>query len=563
MNDAQNAQIDLSKFNLENIQQITLYIGQPPLLCQPARAYASASVLSIVPVHPRLTSAEPYHLTAGIKGGSFGLVNPYAQWQQRLSDHWSFTLNTNAQNANGRYKYRTAGTGSDTLATRQNAGIKSLQTDAAFYWKKNDSSKFILRVNEYAANQGLPDAVITYDNTIGGQHLWSNDMFIQASYEHIWKSSLHLLLNAKLSNDDQHYLDAPFLNQLGKLEQFYRQQEAYQSAALSYHIIPNWEVGYASDLAYTALDMSSVTINGIRHNASYPKRLTLLTVFSTKFALSQWLFQGSVLNTYVNDQVSSGIASSSRDIYSPAVEASWHPFAKKDFQFKAFYKDIFRYPTFNDLYYSEIGQRNLKPEFVKQYNLSADYTKALNGFINDVSAFADIFYNSVKDKIVAIPSQNAFIWSIVNFGKVDIRGFDFSLKAQTTAIAGWRFKLSANYTYQNALNITDPNNIGEYNAQLPYTPKQVVAVNAGVIYHRLSFYYNQISSSRRYTNNDESAELPAYSVSDASLSYTTHIKQNPLNLSLEINNLFNKSYQVISSFPMPGTSIRFTVQVTI
>ena len=47
LNDAQNGEIDLSKFNLINIQQITLFNAQPLDICQTAKAYAAANVLSI------------------------------------------------------------------------------------------------------------------------------------------------------------------------------------------------------------------------------------------------------------------------------------------------------------------------------------------------------------------------------------------------------------------------------------------------------------------------------------------------------------------------------------
>ena len=85
INDAENGQMDLSKFNLENVQEIALYNGQPPNICQPARSYASASVLCIKTVQPGLDADKPYLITAGIKAGSFGLANPYLLWQQRTS----------------------------------------------------------------------------------------------------------------------------------------------------------------------------------------------------------------------------------------------------------------------------------------------------------------------------------------------------------------------------------------------------------------------------------------------------------------------------------------------
>src|ERR1700712_391948 len=53
LNDAENGQVDLGKFNLNNVQEITLYNGQPPEICQSARSFASASVLSIRSIKPK------------------------------------------------------------------------------------------------------------------------------------------------------------------------------------------------------------------------------------------------------------------------------------------------------------------------------------------------------------------------------------------------------------------------------------------------------------------------------------------------------------------------------
>src|ERR1700743_2875413 len=162
LNDAQNGQIDLSKFNLNNIQQITLYNAQPTDICQTARAYASANILSIKTVIPQLTSADPYKISAGVKGGSFGLINPYLQWQQRINNYWSFVVNGSLEGANGRYKYKQNNDGSDTLATRQNGDIQAQQADGELYWIKSDSNKFNLQFNYYNSDRGLPGPVVLY-----------------------------------------------------------------------------------------------------------------------------------------------------------------------------------------------------------------------------------------------------------------------------------------------------------------------------------------------------------------------------------------------------------------
>jgi vitamin B12 transporter len=133
INDAENGQIDLSKFNLNNVAEIALYNGQPSDINQTARSFASATVLSIKTIKPDLTAAKSYSITAGVKAGSFGLFNPYIQWQQRLGNQWSFIINGYTENANGKYRYTVNNGSTDIRQERVAADVKIQQIDGAAY----------------------------------------------------------------------------------------------------------------------------------------------------------------------------------------------------------------------------------------------------------------------------------------------------------------------------------------------------------------------------------------------------------------------------------------------
>jgi vitamin B12 transporter len=556
ISDAENGQVDLSKLNLNNVQEITLYNGQPPSICMPARSFASSSILSIKTIKPALNADKPYLITAGIKGGSFGLINPYVQWQQRINNNWSFIVNSYLENANGHYKYKTIGSGADSVRTRNNADISAQQIDGALYWAKSDSNKFNLHVNYYNSDRGLPGAVILYSPAISRQRLWNQDFFTQAGYERIWGNGLHLLINTKVSQLYLRYLDPDYLNTAGRLDQRFTQREFYQSAALAYHFTSNWEVSYATDIAVNNLDANTV-------NFTFPTRLTFLNVLASNLTLGKLRIQGSLLNTNITETVKLGKAAPERNIFSPTLMATLQPFENSNFQLRAFYKSIFRNPTFDDLYYGGIGNPNLKPEFTKQFDLGATYTKALNGFFNYIAITVDAYYNNVTNKIVFIP-KDAFNGSIQNFGKVDIKGFDVGLKTRANIAEGWKGTLSVNYSYQQALNVTDPTS-SIYLNQLPYTPKNTVSLNAGIDYNHVGIYYNQvISSSRYYTNDNLPADyIPGYAISDASVVYRFLVKGKPVMASAEVNNLFSRNYFVVQSYPMPGRSFRLSFQITI
>ena len=556
LNDAQSGQIDLSKFNLTNVSSIILYNAQPPDICQTARAFASASVLSVKTVIPVLDAVKPYKIIAGVKGGSFGLFNPYGQWQQRLSNKWSFIINGSEELANGRYPYKAINTGADTVAIRQNDQVNIQQFDAGLFWAKNDSTKFSLRFNYYHSDRGLPGPNII-NAVLPDQYLHNRDYFVQAGYEHIAKSSLQFKVNTRLSQSYLNYFNSPYLNIKGYIDENYTQRELYQSAVVAYRILSSWQVSYASDV-----DVSN--LNSDVYNYAFPTRLSLFNVLATDVSFGKLHLQANLLNTYIHDDVQAGPAAVSRSKFTPTLIASIQPFKSNNFQLRAFYKAIYRNPTFAEQYYYAIAPRLLKPEYNRQFNLGFGYSKSDLGLLDYVTLTTDAYYNNVQDKIIFIPARSQSTPSAINLGSVNIRGLDVNLKSKVNIAPHWKGAMSLSYTYQQALDVTNPTD-SYYLNQIPYVPQNTLALNAGVDYMVFKLYYNQVLSSARYSSSDNIPAnfLPGYSISDLSLGYRFPVKQNIINTSVEVNNLFDKNYNIISNYPMPGRSFRLTFQITI
>jgi vitamin B12 transporter len=553
ISDAENGQIDLSKLNVNGIQRITLYNAQPPNILQSARAFAAASVLSIETVKPNLSAEKPYLITAGIKAGSFGLINPYLQWQQRLDNKWAFIINSYIINADGGYNYLLFDGATNTKQKRVGSEVAVQQVDGTLYWNDNNS-KFNLRVNYYNSDRGLPNAVILYTPPPRGQKLYNRDLFLQGGYEHKWNNGLQLLVNSKVSQNQLRYFDPQFPNTAGLLDQHFSQREYYQSAALAYSIEPNWQISYATDLAVN-------NMNADLSNFRYPTRLTLLNVLASNLVLGNLTLQGSLLNTYLHETIRTGTTTPDRNIYAPTLVAAVKPFADKNLQLRGFYKYIFRAPTFNDQYYGFTINPGLRPEFTRQYDLGLNYLKSLSGLFDYLSFTADAYYNNITDKIINMPSlYNGYAR---NISKVEVLGVDAGLKTQAK-FKPFTVSLTANYTYQQVQNVTDPTD-PIYLNQLPYTPKHTIAINAGISKSVFGLYYNLVSSSSRYydNNNDTGDFMPAYAISDASVVYKGSVNHFPISLSAEVNNLFNANYVVVQSYPMPGRSFRISFQITI
>ena len=556
MNDAQNGQVDLGRLSLNNLEEIVLYNGQPDVLLLPARAYASASILLVKPSKPVVTYEKPTQVTVGFKTGSFGLFEPMLQVNQLISSKWSFKANAYNTHANGRYKYQVEGDGSTDKIDRKNTDINAFQTDAAIYYADRDSSNFSFRANYYKSERGLPGAVVFY-NDYAAQRLWNEDIFVQSGYEKKWRNSMQLLLSTKLSQSYTRYLDPDYLNIQGELDQRYKQKEYYLSAAVSGRPFDGLEVSYAADGAVNQLKTNL-------YQFAYPTRLTVLQVLAGKYTTGRSKFQANLLHTSVSEWVDKGAAAPPRSVFSPTLMYSVEPFDGAGLQLRAFYKDIFRNPTFNDLYYTRIGSVNLKPEYVKQFNAGATWSKNYAGRLSYLTLTADAYYNNIKDKIIAVPNKDIFSWSMSNLGKVEVQGVDFSAKTKYQVNDRWAALLSVNYTYQHAIDKSNPQST-VYGGQIPYTPEHTGAMNAGLTNGIVGVYFNHILSSHRYylSENLPVYEVPGFSVSDASFTWMFKLSGLPVLSSVEVNNLFNTNYAFIRSFPMPGRSVRLSLKVTI
>ena len=555
MSDTQNGQIDLGKLMLDNVESITLYNALPDDLLQTARAYASASIISIKTLRPVFDSVKYNNLKVGLSAGSFGLINPALLLQHKISNNWSYVFNSSLQKANGKYYYSIDDDGADTLSVRNNSDITSLQLDASVYGNFKNNNSLFIRTNYYQSERGLPGAVISYNPT-SNQRLWDRNIYLQTTYKHHISDRLKLLFNNKISQDFTHYLDPDYPNAEKELNLIYTQQEFYQSIATIYQLNKSIGFNYSIDLA----------INGLESNLklfSYPTRTSILQVLGGMVNHQKWRFNLNVLNTRISENVKFGTTPPVRSVWSPTAILSYQ--LSNQISLRGFYKNIFRNPTFNDLYYTNFGNRNLKPEYVDQLNLGTTFTKAFNNRrVSQISFQADVYYNKVKDKIIAIPNKDLFIWTIANVNKVDIYGLDYVSNLSYKLSNNWTALFSGNYTFQLALNVTDSNS-KLYNNQLPYTPQHSFSTNLGFTNQKWGFYYNQIFSSGRYYLLDNSPEyfVKGFLLSDFSGNHDFKIGRQTFTTSLAVNNIFNQTYAYIRGYPMPGTNTRISLKTTL
>ena len=551
-NDAATGQVDLGKISIQNASEVTLHVGHTNDLSQPARFYASASVININSTTPDFKS-KSLHLKTSVKTGSFGLIQPSVSFQKKINDKSYTGLSVSYANAKGEYPFLMKyGSSSDTIAYRKNSDIKTLNINALFSYNFSEKQNLSLTLYYYRSERGLPGAIVYY-NPFAAQRLWNNDFFSGIQYKNNVNKRILWLSTLKLSQSYLRYLDPEYLNTDGKIDNRYLQREYYVSQVLRYKIIDSLNFSFATDLF-----VNTLTTN--LYNYSTPARYSSLSVFALQYTFNRLEMHGNILATYIAEKTVSGTPAPGRKKLSPTFSLGYKVLNSGNIRLRFLYKDIFRMPTFNDLYYTLAGNNNLHPENAKQFNLGISaYTGFM--FIEYFSIKSDLFYNSVNDKIVAVPTKNLFVWSMQNIGVVDVRGLELQMQLQTKPfLKDFRFSIYSNYTYQKAMDITEKDS-PTYRNQIPYIPFETFSSRSSLTYKNLSLSYNLLFNGFRYAlgENIYYNMIPSWWVSDVSIFYSKEFNKYTLQMKGEISNIFNTQYEVIRSFPMPGRGYYLTL----
>lgn len=566
LSDIQTGQIDIGRFSLENVDMLSLSNGQSDNIFQPARLFASAAVLNIRTLTPRFEGANYMHASSSVKGGSFGMINPSLWLQYKLSQKYALSFSSEWLSADGQYPYKLYHGGEgDSVSNekRKNTDVKNLRLEAALHGNFSANENGYIKAYYYHSQRGLPGATILYNTlNFSSQRLSDATFFLQGHYQNNLSEMFSIQGNAKFNHGYLHYLDPTYLNEAGKQESVYRQNEYYLSLSTLYKALPHLSLAISSDGSINSLD-AGFESDSVTNEFPKPVRYNLLSVVAAKYVSEQVLATASLLSTLVKETVQKGDAGSNYNRLSPYISITYKPLLKSDLRLRAFYKNIFRLPTFNDLYYSRIGNIHLRPETTDQFDIGITYAVTLGKAIPLVSFSVDGYRNDVRDKIVAMPTKNIFVWSMVNLGKVRITGVDISGEASVSAGKKLTILLGGTYTYQRALDVTDPES-STYLHQVPYTPRVSGSSRLSIETPWVNFAYSLLWSGKRYSTFQNFAmnRLAAYSDHSLSLSKSFSLTNHKFNFKLEALNFLNENYMIVKWFPMPGRSFRGTISWT-
>lgn len=557
LSNAQNGQVDLGMFSLDNMQAISIYNGQKSQIFQSAKDFNSAGSIYMWTRRPEFAPGETFHVKATLKSGSFDLVNPALLIELKLSDKVKASFSGEWVSSSGKYKFRyrrkavmTDEIMYDTTAVRQNGDIRATRMEAAVFGDIT-AGKWMLKAYNYTSERGVPGAIV---NNVWrrGERIWDNNSFVQGTIERSFGGKYHTRMAAKYA-----YYLTKYVNRdttVMAVDNVYRQKEFYLSASHLYNLTRFWDISAAYDVQWNNMDADM-------YGFVYPTRWHHFVSVATALRLGRLKMQGSVVFNYVHDRVRQAASPGDKTVWTPACFVSYAPFRDAGFSIRGFVKRSFRMPTFNDLYYAEMGNSQLRPEYTNQYDVGLAYkSRTRRGLLTEWAVQVDGYLNTVHDKIVAYPKGAQFRWTMLNLGRVHVKGIDATASLTVNPVRELFITTHLQYTYQEAIDVTNPSDT-YYRDQIPYIPWHSGSATVQAVWRSWNMNYSFIYTGERYNQQENivyNHTQPWYT-SDLSLSKEFSWSRYTARVQLEVNNLFSQDYDVILNYPMPKRNYRVTL----
>ncbi|WP_245594753.1 TonB-dependent receptor plug domain-containing protein [Flavobacterium limnosediminis] len=219
----------------------------------------------------------------------------------------------------------------------------------------------------------------------------------------------------------------------------------------------------------------------------------------------------------------------------------------KLYTLKANFSRNFRIPTFNDLYWEEGGNPDLKPESAYQAEIGNVFS------YKKITLSQTMYYMKIRDLLRWVPGDGSF-WSPQNTDRVNSYG--------TEILLGWAANYGKHYFNLNgtyAYTISENEATGK---QLFFVPFHKTTASVAYSYKKLSANYQFLYNGFVYTrsDNDPKEIIEAYNVSNIGIDYDFGYFTSS-KLGFQVLNLFNEKYQSLEDRPLPGRNFNIYINL--
>ena len=540
LNNSQTGQVNLGQLIVDNVEQLISSVGLNSNFLIPVSAQISGSNFMIKTMENSF-SEDTLTIRANINFGSFGQLKGYTAVKFN-PDKFFISAFGSRQNAQGNYSYSILNGLSELSRTRNNNNYLDYNYGVSAGAKLN---KGIWKIGyrHKSIKQELPGAVILYNQTADESLETDSDRLFT---DFKWRNNrfyIRTFLNGAI--EKQRYFDPTYLNSQGFLDYNYNNRNLNAGVSFIKYFV-KWNFFGGVEQTISDLIVNDITFaEPLRHHS--------FSMVGARYNNSLFCLTGQVSGQYVNEQNNNGGVPKKRARVNPFISLKTRGFGGNS-ELELWYRNSFRMPSFNELYYNNIGNLNLLPEDAHQTNLGFLCSR-VNPKIN-LDFKSSIFFNHIKNKIVAIPTKNLFVWSIQNVGRANTFGSELQFDFKFNITDSWKLALSTNYTYQKTIDVTDPYS-PTYLDQVAYIPEHTANADVTFNFQKTGIRISSFYVSKRYALNENiiSNQLDGFFLMDVSMFQTFTISSSQeLKLIGNVKNILNSSYAYVRSYTMPGVN---------
>lgn len=523
----QNGNTDLGILSLANVEKIEMARGSYSSLYG---ADAVGGVVNIITRKPE----EQMRASVTSTVGSYG----YQSYQGSVNggaEGVGFAGDAKVERGRGDYKFRFDDGSTSTLLRRDDSDFRMLNAGARFSGMALPSLKYFVSTRYSDAERGSPNGVSSISD-INLARLRDRDVFAQAGLD--WRGSESIVprLNSSFHYGHQTYTDPTYAS-----DDYYFNRTLTLSPEVRFSVSPAFKGIAGADVARASI-VSDLVAEKVRTAQSVFLSTEHAVAFDDGFIADMVFYPSIRYDRYsdVTSDVSPKLGLNAGVLHSPNIRV------------RASYGKSFRMPTFNEMYFKFGGNPSLQPERSLSFDAGV---VATYGKSSHYSAEANYFSIHTRDRI-AWSLDADFNYTPKNIRDVACNGVELT--------AGWRtddgrYSVECNSTWTDATKKNedfpgDPT----FDKKLVYVPERVVNFSATASVYGLAFYVRESWVSRRFTSETNDKQLPAYVTTDIALRRSFELRGTNLFVKGEVTNLFDESYQVISSYPMPLREFRVT-----
>lgn len=518
LNSAQNAQVDLSTLSKGNIERIEVLNNGSSSI------YGSESVGGVVNV---ITKSG---ISSGFNAGIIAKFGSYNQkfFQMTLAksiDRFGVDFNYSKESSDNNYRYYFVNGTSRILKERLNSAYETSFSTLNLEYSVSQFSTLRLSSFYNLIKREIP-GIETGSEPSASEQSDKNWNSI-ASFETMFNKNISFRSQLNFQNNLSGYNNGIYINSYYK-NIFLSNSSQINFQKRNIQLISGYELSYSSLYSNETSGDAERIQTGL-YLVSEINSGTKLKIFP------------SVRYDFISDI--------NKKVVSGKFGINFRPSDNLNLNFKTSIGNNFSAPTFNELYWKDLGNTYLVPE--TSVNFDAGFIFGFSLFSENVIEFTYSNINAVN-KIVWSPG-NSGLWMPQNEGNTLSQVFSSDLNSIKQITMNIAANIDLNYSYTNSVNKSsgfagDPS----LNKKLFYIPAHQLKINAGIEFFNAGINLFYSYTGIRYTDKENLYFLPAEGLTEGNVYYNFSLAEKVrAQIKLEINNILNNNYQIISGYPMP------------